>query len=116
MEDKRRFPRLLKAESLSLTVVSSAHMVQQGERLYCESVDISPVGLQVSLDHFIEKEAKVEVWLVLLDNRQTYHLHGRVSWVEGREENGRDRFYAGIQLIPAADSDFDRWLALFNDE
>lgn len=116
MENKRRFPRLLKAESLSLTVVSAAHMVGQGERFYCESVDISPTGLQVILDHFIEKDSRVEVWMVLLENRRTYQLQGRVTWLEGREENGRERFYAGIELLPAADSDFERWLLLFSED
>ncbi|MFZ5724720.1 MAG: PilZ domain-containing protein [Pseudomonadota bacterium] len=116
MTDKRRFPRLLKAESLSLTVTSSTHMLEQGERLYCESVDISPTGLQVILDRFIEKDSKVELWMVLLENRRTYQLRGRVSWIEGRTEQGRERFYAGIQLVPAEDSDFDNWLLLFSEE
>ncbi len=116
MENKRRFPRVLKAESLSLTVTSAAHMVGQGERFYCESVDISPVGLQVILDHFIEKDSRVELWMVLLENRQTYQLQGRVTWLEGREEGGRERFYAGIELTPSADSDFDRWLMLFGED
>lgn len=116
MQDKRRFPRQMKAESLSMTVVSSTHLVGQGERLYCESIDISPTGLQVSLDRFVEKDSRVEIWMVLMENRQTYQLRGKVTWVEGREEHGREVFYAGLQLLPVEDSDFERWLALFNDD
>lgn len=116
MSNKRRFPRQLKAESLSLKVTSSQHMLNQGERLYCESVDISPTGLQVSLDRLIERDSKVELWLVLLDNRQTYQLRGRISWVEAREIDGQERFFAGVQLQAAADTDFERWLHLFNEE
>ncbi|MFP5441694.1 MAG: PilZ domain-containing protein [Gammaproteobacteria bacterium] len=116
MSNKRRFPREQKAESLSLMVTSSAHMLNQGERLYCESVDISPTGLQVILDRLIERDSKVELWMVLLENRQTYQLRGRVTWVEGRMENGRERFHAGVQLLPAADSDFDRWLLVFDND
>lgn len=116
MENKRRFPRVLKAESLSLTVTSAAHLVNQGERLYCESIDISAAGLQVVLDRFIPAESRVEIWMVLLENRRTYHLHGRITWLEGREIDGKERFNAGIQLLPVADSDFDAWLALFTEE
>ncbi len=116
MSNKRRFPRQIKAESLSLKVTASPHMLSQGERLYCESIDISPTGLQVVLDQLIERDSKVELWLVLLDNRQTYQLRGRISWVEGRTADGRERFHAGIQLQPAADTDFERWLHLFDEE
>ncbi len=116
MQNKRRFPRQPRAESLSLTVVSSAHLIGQGERIYCESVDISAVGLQVILDRFVPRDSRVDIWLVLLENRQTLHLKGRLSWVEGRDENGRTRFHAGIQLLPAPDSDFEVWLSLFKEE
>lgn len=116
MRDKRRFPRRFREESLSLTVTSAEHLTAQGEKLYAESIDISPAGLQVVLDRFIEKDSRVEIWMVLLGNRQVFHLHGRVSWVEGRDEEGRERFHAGVQLLPVADSDFDRWLVLFDEE
>lgn len=116
MRDQRRFPRRFQEESLSLTVLSAEHLTAQGEKIYCASVDISPVGLQVSMERFIEKESRVEIWMVLLGNRQTFHLQGKVTWVEAREEHGRETWYAGVQLLPVPDSDFDRWLALFDDE
>lgn len=117
MHDKRRFPRVIKAESLSLTVVSATALVAQGERIYCESVDISPTGLQVIMDRFVPRDSRVEIWLVLLENRQTYQLQGKLTWVEGREDKdtGDERFFAGIQLLPTTDSDFERWLAQFAD-
>lgn len=114
-DNKRRFPRRPMAESLSLTVTSAAHLVEQGERLYCESVDVSPAGMQVILDRFIAKDSRVEIWFVRLEDRRTYQLKGRVSWVEAREEDGRERFHAGLQLLPADDSDFVYWLALFEE-
>lgn len=116
MSNKRRFPRQLKAESLSLMVTSSPHMLYQGERLYCETVDISPTGLQVILDRLIEPESKVELWMVLLENRRTYQLKARVIRVEGREVNGRERYHVGLQLLPATDSDFENWLQVFAGE
>lgn len=117
MKDKRRFPRRVQEESLSITVLSAEHMVHQGERIYCESVDVSAAGLQVILDTFVARDSRVEVWMVTLGNRQTYRLLGRISWVEGRTDvNNRERFFAGIQLLPSADSDFDRWLVLFEEE
>lgn len=112
-DNKRRFPRQPRAESLSLTVVSAAHLVEQGERLYCESVDVSPAGMQVILDRFVPRDSKVEIWFVLLEGRRTYHLQGSITWLEAREENGRERFHAGIRLQPVADSDFEAWLLLF---
>lgn len=117
MHDKRRFPRVPKAESLSLTVVSAANLVNQGERIYCESVDVSPTGLKVIMDRFVPNESRVEIWMVMLEDRQTFQLQGKLTWVEGRDEkDGRERFYAGVQLIPVADTDFERWLALFIEE
>jgi hypothetical protein len=111
--DKRRFPRVLKAESLSLTVVSANVPAGQGERIYCESVDISPTGLQVIMDRFLAKDSRVEIWLVLLEDRQTFLLQGKLTWVDVRKDSGAERFHAGIQLLPTTDSDFERWLAQF---
>jgi hypothetical protein len=116
MHDKRRFPRKPRVESLSLTVVNATHLIEQGERFYAETVDMSPAGLQVVLDRFLEKDSRIEIWLVLLSTRRTLHLQGRISWLEVREEDGQDRYHAGVQLLPAKDSDFDTWLALFDQD
>lgn len=116
MNNKRRFPRRPTAESLSLTVLSSDQLAAPDERIYCESVDISPVGLQVTLDRPVPQDSKVEIWMVLLGNRQTLHLHGRISWVGERGKNDRRPFSVGIELMPVADSDFARWLTLFEDD
>lgn len=66
------------------------------------------------MDRYVPRDSRVEIWLVLLENRQTFQLHGKLTWVEGRADNdGKERFHAGVQLIPIADSDFDRWLTQF---
>ncbi len=116
MKNNRRFPRRPAVESLSLTVLSSDQLAAPGERIYCESVDISPVGLQVMIDRLIPQDNKVEIWMVMLDSRQTLHLHGRVSWVGGPRKNDHGPFAVGIELLPVADSDFARWLTLFEDD
>lgn len=114
-DNKRRFPRHHRVESLSLTVVSAAHLLEQGERIYCESVDISPAGMQVILDRFVARDSRVEIWFVVLDERRTYHLQGKISWVDTREEAGRERIHAGIKVLPTDESDFLHWLALFEE-
>lgn len=115
-ENKRRFPRTPLAESLSLTVVSAAHLTEQGERLYCESVDVSPVGMQVRMDRLLEHGSRVEIWFVHLEDRRTYFLKGRVSWARpatGEADNPAGNFHAGVELYPSDDSDFLLWLTLF---
>lgn len=116
MNNKRRFPRRPTAESLSLTVVSADKLAEPGERIYCESVDISPVGLQVTLDRPLLKNSKVEIWMVLLGNRQTLHLHGRISWQGLPPEGNTGQYRIGIELLPVAESDFGRWLTLFDGD
>ena len=115
MHDKRRFPRLMKAESLSLTVIAAPGVAAaQGEKFYCESVDVSAAGLRVIADRDVAGDTRVEIWLVLLEDRETFLLQGKVSWCEpAKDEQGEARYLLGVQLLPVADSDFDRWAAKF---
>lgn len=115
-ENKRRFPRKPLAESLSLTVVSAAHLNGQGERLYCESIDVSPAGMQVRMTRQLESGSRVEIWFVHLEDRRTYFLKGRVTWSRSagvEEAQSAEHYHAGIELHPADDSDFLLWLTLF---
>lgn len=114
MHDKRRYPRVIKAESLSLTPIATGPQASPPGRVYCESVDISPLGLQVIMDAFLPRDSRVEIWLVLLENRQTFQLQGKLTWVETRRDQlGVERVHAGVQLLPVPDSDFERWLIQF---
>jgi hypothetical protein len=107
--DKRRQPRLIREETLSVRPISDPPSLIQQAAIYCSTVDMSASGLQIRLDESLAKDQLVDVWIVLLGDLGTYHLDGRISWIRA----DGDEWLAGVELLTSSEGLAD-WQTLFS--
>ena len=69
-KDKRRHPRLMREETLSVRPLSADHGAARQDAIYCSTVDMSAAGLQVQLD-----DAQREGVAFFLDNVVVLHSY-----------------------------------------
>lgn len=99
--EKRRFPRIPREEILSIKLIAPpTEFAHKGEPLYCSTVDVSARGMQIHVNHPLPAGQLVDIWIVLLDDRGTFHLTGEVTWLrEHKEPEGPGNWLAGIALL-----------------
>jgi len=107
--DKRRHPRLMREETLSIRPVSGGQGIAERDAIYCSTVDMSASGIQVQLERPLPEGQHLDIWIALLDDLGTYHLQGKVNWV--REESSV--LVAGIEIMPHSE-DIRGWEELFS--
>lgn len=99
--EKRRFPRIPREEILSIKLIAPpTEFAHQGESLYCSTVDVSAKGMQIHLNDPLDVGQELDIWIVLLEDRGTFHLAGRISWIREQsdtEEPGK--WLAGLELL-----------------
>lgn len=109
-EDHRLYRRLPLRSTVFLELESTA--ATRGDEptiVRCTSADVSERGLSLSLDRELAEGAVHQVGIDLADEGfNTVYLAAEVVWC--RSEGARWR--AGFSVLPASDSDFDRWRAL----
>jgi len=107
--DKRRQPRLIREETLSVRPINDPPSLIPQAAIYCATVDMSASGLQIRLDESLPEGQRVDVWIALLGNLGTYHLDGRISWIrpDGQE------WLAGVEVL-ASSENFADWQVLFS--
>jgi hypothetical protein len=108
--DKRRYPRLMREETLSIRPVGGTHGEPLRDAIYCSTVDMSAAGLQVRLDKPLPAHQLLDMWIAMLDDLGTYHLQGKVNWVR---QEGEEGLVAGIQVLDSSE-DLRGWQDLFN--
>lgn len=111
-KDKRRHPRLPREEPLSIRfeIPASSNLDDKTIQVYGTSEDMSASGLKVRLDYELVKDQELDIWIVLVDDQDTYNLRGKVTWVQHvAEENC---WKAGILLLSES-ADYTRWDELF---
>lgn len=99
--EKRRFPRIPREEILSIKLIAPpTEFAHQGEPLYCSTVDVSAKGMQIHVNHPLGVGQLVDIWIVLLDDRGTFHLTGEVTWLQQHENpDGPGEWLAGVALL-----------------
>lgn len=107
-KDKRRHPRLLREETLSVRPVGEAGDALQ-EALYCSTLDMSASGLRVQLDAQWPEGQQLDIWIALLDDLGTYHLRGQLNWIRAAAEGG---YLAGIEILDSSEN-LRAWQELF---
>lgn len=109
--DNRRYPRIHREESLSLTLLPArSSSVSQEDRLYLTTHDVSLAGISVELPAPIRPNTDVELWIALLEEHGTYHLYGTVAWCAAPDGH----LLAGIALdLERADGRL--WATHFDD-
>lgn len=115
-EEKRRHPRLLREEILSIKLIAPpSDFAHQGEAIYCSTRDLSASGMQIHVNLELEEGQLADIWIVLLENRGTFHLTGRVSWLRPQEHDDEPGEYlCGLQLLEDSE-DLEAWQALFEE-
>jgi hypothetical protein len=108
--DKRRHPRLMREETLSIRPISGGHDTPEGDAVYCSTVDMSAAGVQVKVPESLPEGQLLDIWIAMLDDLGTYHLRGKVNWV--RPGDG-GTLVAGIEVMLDSE-DLRGWQDLFN--
>jgi len=114
MRDNRRFPRVIREDTLSLTLVDPTNpSTRVVDPIYCSTVDISAAGMQVYITNPLPIRQRVEIWIVLADSLGTFNLEGRVNrLVELDDPDEPEGFLAGIELLDSS-PDIRLWRDLF---
>lgn len=112
--DNRRFPRVLREDTLSLTPIDPTRgPMVRSPALYSSTVDISAAGMQVHITEPLPIRQLVDIWIVLADDLGTYHLKGRINRiVELDDPDEPEGFLAGIELLDDS-TDIRAWRELF---
>lgn len=115
--EKRRHPRIPREEILSIKLIAPpTEFAYQGEPLYCSTEDVSAEGMRIHVNHELESGQEVDIWIVLLDQRGTFHLTGEITWIQpASEDNSAGNWVAGVALLDESEH-LHEWRALFLDE
>lgn len=99
--EKRRHPRIPREEILSIKLIAPpTEFAHQGEPLYCSTEDVSARGMRIRVNHELERGQEVDIWIVLLDERGTFHLTGEITWIQPvSEDESAGNWVAGVALL-----------------
>lgn len=114
IRDNRRYPRVLREDSLSLTPIDPARSsLVQLPAIYSSTVDISAAGMQVHITEPLPIRQQVDIWIVMADDLGTFHLKGKINRiVELDDPDEPEGFLAGIELLDDS-PDMRSWRELF---
>lgn len=114
IRDNRRYPRVLREDSLSLTPIDPTRSSLVGTpAIYSSTVDISVGGMQVYITEPLPIRQQVDIWIVMADDLGTYHLKGKINRiVELDDPDEPEGFLAGIELLDDS-PDMRTWRELF---
>jgi len=112
--EKRRHPRVPREEILSIKLIAPpTEFAHQGEPLYCSTEDVSARGMRIHINHELEPGQEVDIWIVLLDQRGTFHLTGEVTWIQpASEDEAAGSWVAGVALLEESEH-LPEWRELF---
>ena len=117
-EEKRRHERLLREEILSIKLIAPpSDYVHQGEAIYCSTRDLSASGMQITLNTELNTDQEVDIWIVLLENKGTFHLTGTINWIRPQTDVHTEggEWLAGIELNHDSE-DLPQWQSLFSEK
>jgi len=113
-DEKRKHPRIPREEILSIKLIAPpTEFAYKGEPLYCSTEDVSAEGMRIHVNHELEAGQEVDIWIVLLDQRGTFHLTGAISWIHPADETeSAGQWVAGIALLDESEH-LHEWRELF---
>lgn len=116
-QEKRRHPRLLREEILSIKLIAPpTDFAHQGEAIYCSTRDLSASGMQININVEMPVGQEVDIWIVLLENKGTFHLNGKVSWIRHQDDDHEPGEWLAGLALEADSEDLAAWQALFAPE
>lgn len=115
--EKRKYPRIPREEILSIKLIAPpTEFAHQGEPLYCSTADVSAEGMRIHASHPLEPGQEVDIWIVLLDDRGTFHLTGVITWLrEAPDDETPGGWLAGVELLSDSEH-LEAWQALFLED
>lgn len=115
--EKRKHPRIPREEILSIKLIAPpTEFAYQGEPLYCSTADVSAEGMRIHVNHELEIGQEVDIWIVLLDQRGTFHLTGEITWVQQTpDEHSPGNWEAGVVLLDDSEH-LEGWRELFLED
>lgn len=106
--DKRRHPRLMREETLSVRPMGEPGDALQ-DAVYCSTLDMSASGLRLQTEVDWPEGQQLDIWIALLDELGTYHLHGQLNWIRAAADGG---YLAGVEVLNDSE-DLRAWQELF---
>lgn len=113
MDELERAHNRLPLESRVYVEREASASGDEGDALVCHTLDVSARGLQVALDEELTEGAFLQIGIDFPGEagEETLYLVGQVCWCRPARR-GDPAWLAGFALLPAEDSDLDRWEAL----
>ena len=111
--ERRCRQRLKRDDRLFIQVIAaSKNPSLVGQTFYCEAVDASEKGLQLSVNQDVAAASEVDLWVDVESSARKYFLRAVVRWC--REQDSESHSYQlGIELQEQQKTDYEEWQLLF---
>ena len=115
MLEQKRTHLILPVESkMTIERISpGAGGIDSGKTIICKTLNVSRGGLSILLEEGLTTGTIMQIGVALADSGTTLNLQGEVRWCLPSEDV-QQLWTAGFELLNAADSDIDKWVALLS--
>ncbi len=97
MEEKRRNPRLIQENAVTLKIIPVGKQQVHKKVLYHLSKDISASGARIRADTFLPVGSRIKIQLTLNDPVRMITALGKIKWT--RSLYGDDSCEAGVEFV-----------------
>lgn len=109
-DNKRRENRLSEQSTVFVEVCSAEDDHVPANVIICNSLDMSPSGIQIEMDQAVPVGSVLRICAEILDSDQALYLVGEVKWIKPCD----DQFSIGFELYDAQNTDIDGWKRVIN--
>jgi hypothetical protein len=113
-DGQRAHVRFKSSDDINLKIVfSSENPGLLGRKLDGSTLDVSATGMRIMLNHAIQVDSVLDVWVGLKEQNQKYFLTGNVRWCNESEKPGI--YQIGLVLRERSDTvtDLRNWQKVF---
>jgi c-di-GMP-binding flagellar brake protein YcgR len=108
MRERRKRVRIAGKDWLAVKILSTPDLAGRGSRtVFCQTRDMSAVGVQVLADEAIPVDAQVQINLGTTNPVASYLHVGTVRWAQ-RTEDGQ-RYCMGVEFTGTAQPVLEAW-------
>jgi hypothetical protein len=110
-EEKRHYKRLRGSATAFIELMGpNVDAPDRAPIIICDSLDISPAGVRVCVDTFIEPGTILQLGLQLAGLDQTLYMVAEVRWAKPTESG--EGYSIGFELMESDGTDLERWRSL----
>lgn len=110
-DERRQEYRMM--QEVSIFLETAAPMPGEdaiGQVALCGSLDISPTGLRMKMDHSLAPFSILQLAIQFAD-KSRFHLVGEVRWIKECAED----YEVGFEILESEHTDFTAWQTLFDE-